>query len=85
MPTGDEHSVIGFERLGFSFHENPAARMRRPHRHNEIELTVLSAGHAGYLFGGSHVTLTAQELCVRLACHSTSVHRSHFGRPCSFH
>jgi AraC-like DNA-binding protein len=60
-------SAVDFERLGFSLHRNPTARMRRPHRHNEVELTVLNRGRVKYLFGGACVTIPAQELCVRWA------------------
>ena len=41
--------------------------MRRPHRHNEVEMTVLDQGEVKYLFGGTCVTIPAQELCVRWA------------------
>lgn len=67
MPTRSQNSTVDFERLGFSLHKNPTARMRRPHRHNEIEMTVLNLGEVKYLFGGAHVTIPAQALCVRWA------------------
>lgn len=62
-----ELPAIDFERLGFSLHRSPAARMQRPHRHNEVEMTVLSEGMVEYLFGGGHVAIPARHLCVRWA------------------
>jgi len=59
--------AIDFERLGFSLHKNPTAPMSRPHRHNEVEMTVLNHGQVQYLFGGARVTIPARELCVRWA------------------
>lgn len=41
--------------------------MQRPHRHNEIELTVLSSGQVKYLFGGGYQVIPAGKLCVRWA------------------
>jgi AraC-like DNA-binding protein len=67
MVAPSSRSAIDFERLGFSLHKNPTARMCRPHRHNEVELTVLNQGEVKYLFGGTCVTIHAQELCVRWA------------------
>jgi AraC-like DNA-binding protein len=63
----EQNPAIDFERLGFSLHRRPAARMQRPHRHNEVEMTVLSDGQVEYLFGGGHVAIPARELCVRWA------------------
>lgn len=59
--------AIDFECLGFALHHSPAARMRRPHRHNEIEMTVLNRGRVKYLFGGGHAVIPAGALCVRWA------------------
>ncbi|MFM8634137.1 MAG: helix-turn-helix domain-containing protein [Planctomycetia bacterium] len=59
--------AIDFENLGFSLHRSRAARMQRPHRHNEIEMTVLSRGRVKYLVGGGPAEIPAGELCVRWA------------------
>ena len=39
-------------------------RMKRPDRHNEIELNLLLEGEIGYLFGGRTVTISAGQLGV---------------------
>jgi len=41
--------------------------MPRPHRHNEIEMTVLEVGTVDYLFGGRMLRIPAGHLCVRWA------------------
>jgi AraC-like DNA-binding protein len=67
MTAPYRNCAIDFEQLGFSLHRNSSTRMRRPHRHNEIELTVLDRGEVEYLFGGVQVTIPAHWLCVRWA------------------
>lgn len=53
--------------FGFTLDHGPTATMSRPHRHNEIEMTVLDEGWVEYLFGGSRVNIPADTLCVRWA------------------
>lgn len=67
MAASSIDSTVDFEKLGFSLHKNPTGRMPRPHRHNEVEMTVLDQGEVKYLFGGTRVTIPAKELCVRWA------------------
>jgi AraC-like DNA-binding protein len=63
----DSHQKVDFIALGFSLGEFPATKMPRPHRHNEIEMTILNQGSIKYMFGGSRVTISAGALCVRWA------------------
>lgn len=67
MAASPTNPAIDFERLGFSLHKNPTSRMQRPHRHNEVEITVLNQGEVKYLFGVARITIPAQKLCVRWA------------------
>ena len=46
---------VDFVRLGFHMSDAPANRMARPHRHDDIELTVLESGWIDYLFGGGRI------------------------------
>jgi len=59
--------AVDFSDLGFGVSATPANRMPHPHRHNEIEMTVLEQGWIEYLFGGGRVQIPAGTLCVRWA------------------
>jgi AraC-like DNA-binding protein len=59
--------VVDFVSLGFHVSDAPTNRMARPHRHNEIEITVLERGWVDYLFGGQPVRIPAGVFCVRWA------------------
>lgn len=59
--------VVDFVTLGFHVSDAPANRMAKPHRHDEIEITVLEVGWIDYLFGGRRIRNRAGELCVRWA------------------
>lgn len=52
-----DHSRPDFEPYGFSCELWTAAPMRRPDRHNEIELNLLKNGSLTYLLGGERVTV----------------------------
>ena len=65
MPTASDH--VDFVTLGFHVSNAPATLMTRPHRHDEIEITVLEVGWIDYLFGGSRIRNHGGELCVRWA------------------
>ena len=52
-----DHSRPDFEPYGFTCELWTAAPMRRPDRHNEIELNLLKNGSLTYLFGGKNVTI----------------------------
>lgn len=52
-----DHSRPDFEPYGFTCELWKAAPMRRPDRHNEIELNLLKGGTLTYLFGGERVTV----------------------------
>jgi AraC-like DNA-binding protein len=65
--TRSQRQQIDFISLGFSLGEYPVCKMPRPHRHNEIELTVLESGWVRYLFGGARVTIPGGALCARWA------------------
>lgn len=41
--------------------------MPRPHRHNEVEITVLEAGWIDYLFGGRVIRIPERCICARWA------------------
>ena len=56
-----------FVTLGFHVSDAVANRMAKPHRHDEIEITVLETGWIDYLFGGRRIRNHAGELCVRWA------------------
>jgi AraC-like DNA-binding protein len=56
---------IDFVTLGFHVSDAPANTMARPHRHDEIEITMLEAGWIDYLFGGQRIRNPAGALCVR--------------------
>lgn len=58
---------VDFVTLGFHVSDAPTNRMAKPHRHDEIEITLLEVGWIDYLFGGRHVRNHAGELCVRWA------------------
>jgi AraC-like DNA-binding protein len=62
-----QHSTARFEQLGFDLYSGPAVLMVQPHRHNDIEMTLLKKGWIDYLFGGVRVRIPAGALCVRWA------------------
>lgn len=66
MPQRKEEPV-DFVTLGFHVSDARTNRMSKPHRHDEIEITVLEVGWIDYLFGGRRVRNHAEELCVRWA------------------
>ncbi|YCM42510.1 helix-turn-helix domain-containing protein [Verrucomicrobiaceae bacterium 227] len=51
-----DHDRFDFQPYGFTCELWTAAPMRRPDRHNEIELNLLKNGTLTYLFGGKRVT-----------------------------
>lgn len=59
--------TVDFVTLGFHVSDALANRMAKPHRHDEIEITVLEVGWIDYLFGGRWIRNQAGELCVRWA------------------
>jgi AraC-like DNA-binding protein len=59
--------AVDFVTLGFHVSNALTTRMSKPHRHDEIEITVLAAGWIDYLFGGRRVRNQAGEFCVRWA------------------
>jgi AraC-like DNA-binding protein len=61
------HRQVRFEQLGFDLFNGPAVLMDQPHRHNDIEMTLLEKGWIDYLFGGTRVRIPAGVLCVRWA------------------
>lgn len=52
-----DHTRPEFKPYGFTCELWTAAPMRRPDRHNEIELNLLKNGSLSYLFGGRRVTI----------------------------
>jgi AraC-like DNA-binding protein len=66
MPVPSPEAV-DFVRLGFHVSDSPANRMAKPHRHDDIEITVLEVGWIDYLFGGRRIRNEAHQLCVRWA------------------
>lgn len=60
-------SSVDFVSHGFHLGCGQVHRMPRPHRHNEIEMTVLEVGTVDYLFGGRMLRIPAGHLCVRWA------------------
>ncbi len=58
---------VDFVTLGFHVSNATANRMTRPHRHDELEITVLAEGWIDYLFGGRRIRNEAGVLCVRWA------------------
>lgn len=62
-----QRSTARFEQLGFALYNGPAVLMEQPHRHNDIEMTLLERGWIDYLFGGVRVRIPAGALCVRWA------------------
>lgn len=66
MPHRNKEPV-DFVTLGFHVSDARTNRMSKPHRHDEIEITVLEVGWIDYLFGGRRVRNHAEELCVRWA------------------
>lgn len=60
-------SAVDFVTLGFHVSDAPTNRMAKPHRHDEIEITVLETGWIDYLFGGRRIRNREGELCVRWA------------------
>jgi AraC-like DNA-binding protein len=58
---------VDFVTLGFHVSNAPTNRMFRPHRHDEIEITVLEEGWIDYLFGGSRIRNYAGLMYVRWA------------------
>lgn len=59
--------AVDFVTLGFHVSDAPANCMAKPHRHDDIEITVLEVGWIDYLFGGRRIRNQAGELCVRWA------------------
>jgi AraC-like DNA-binding protein len=59
--------TVDFVTLGFHVSDALAGRMAKPHRHDEIEITVLETGWIDYLFGGRRIRNRAGQLCVRWA------------------
>lgn len=59
--------AVDFVTLGFHVSDAPANLMAKPHRHDEIEITVLESGWIDYLFGGRRIRNHAGEFCVRWA------------------
>jgi AraC-like DNA-binding protein len=53
-----------FEPYGFTCERWTPKRMRRPDRHNEIEINLLEAGSLTYVLGGRKVTVPAGRLAV---------------------
>lgn len=58
-----DHSRFDFQPYGFTCELWTAAPMRRPDRHNEIELNLLKNGTLTYLIGGKRVTTPQGGLC----------------------
>lgn len=58
---------VDFVTLGFHVSNALTNRMARPHRHDDIEITVLEVGWIDYLFGGRRIRNQAGDLCVRWA------------------
>ena len=65
MPITQE--PVDFVTLGFHVSDAATNRMARPHRHDDIEITVLEVGWIDYLFGGRRIRNQAGDLCVRWA------------------
>ncbi|MBU6303325.1 MAG: helix-turn-helix domain-containing protein [Verrucomicrobia bacterium] len=63
----DRPDTVRFEELGFDLFAGPAVLMTQPHRHNDIEMTLLEKGWIDYLFGGVRIRIPAGVLCVRWA------------------
>jgi AraC family transcriptional regulator, melibiose operon regulatory protein len=63
-PHTFNHDRPDFAPYGFTCERWQAAPMRRPDRHNEIELNLLERGSLTYLLGGERVTLREQRLGV---------------------
>lgn len=53
-----------FEPYGFTCVRWTPTRMRRPDRHNEVELNLLQTGSLTYVLGGRKVTVPAERLAV---------------------
>jgi AraC-like DNA-binding protein len=58
-----DHNRFDFQPYGFTCELWAAAPMRRPDRHNEIELNLLKNGTLTYLIGGQRVTTPQGGLC----------------------
>ncbi|MGJ8695283.1 MAG: helix-turn-helix domain-containing protein [Verrucomicrobiaceae bacterium] len=58
-----DHDRFDFQPYGFTCELWTAAPMRRPDRHNEIELNLLKSGTLTYLFGGKRVSTPSGGLC----------------------
>jgi AraC-like DNA-binding protein len=67
MSPPSQAGAVDFVRLGFDVSDAPANVMARPHRHDEIEITVLERGWNDYLFGGRRVRIPGGALTVRWA------------------
>jgi len=63
----DRSDIVRFEQLGFDLYSGPTVLMSQPHRHNDIEMTLLEKGWIDYLFGGVRIRIPAGVLCVRWA------------------
>lgn len=59
-----DHSRPDFKPYGFTCELWKAAPMRRPDRHNEIELNLLKNGSLTYLLGGERITIPQGSLGV---------------------
>jgi AraC-like DNA-binding protein len=57
--TSFDHTRPDFTPYGFTCERWTARRMRRPDRHNEIEVNLLGAGSLSYLLGGRKVVIPA--------------------------
>lgn len=63
-PHTFNHDRPDFAPYGFTCERWQAAPMRRPDRHDEIELNLLERGSLTYLLGGARITLKEQRLGV---------------------
>jgi AraC family transcriptional regulator, melibiose operon regulatory protein len=62
--TTFNHSRPDFAPYGFTCVRWEPAPMKRPDRHNEVELNLLERGSLTYLLGGNTVTIPARRLAV---------------------
>ena len=45
-------------------HRGPAPHMQRPHRHDDLELNLVISGQLDYLFGGTHLSISAGQMAI---------------------
>ena len=45
-------------------HRGPAPHMERPHRHDDLEINIVLEGRLHYLFGGTRLTVSANEIAL---------------------